>query len=211
MFIRPSVAAPNVVIVAGQDHHGIIAITPCAGGLRAQIEGLILDHPNDPTPVDYRGVSQCHLPLITDARQIQPNLWKGHVFDPRNGSIYAVELHLDPHGNLALRGFLGIPLLGHTQTWTRYAGTVPADCRMHTDRQIARQHHLLPRHHSRQDHDAGAASSPPSPGAKSDAASSTHRQPHSGFAPKPQHFPLHLVLLTWQIARTELARRVHHL
>jgi uncharacterized protein (DUF2147 family) len=114
-----------------QDRDGIIRITNCGGNLCADIAGLILDHPDDPTPVDYRGVSQCHLPLITDARPIQPNLWKGHINDPRNGSVYGVELHLDPHGNLALRGFLGIPLLGHTQTWTHYTGPVPADCRMH--------------------------------------------------------------------------------
>ena len=26
--------------------------------------------------------------------------------------------------------FLGIPLLGQTQTWTRYAAAVPSDCRI---------------------------------------------------------------------------------
>lgn len=125
-------AAPNVNgLWLTQDHDGIIKITNCGGELCAEIAGLILDHPNDPPPVDYRGVSHCHLSLIADARLIQPNLWKGHITDPRNGGVYGVELHLDPRGNLALRGFLGIPLLGHTQTWTRYAGKVPDDCRMH--------------------------------------------------------------------------------
>jgi uncharacterized protein (DUF2147 family) len=114
-----------------QDRDGIINVTNCGDSLCAEIAGLILDQPNDPTPVDYRGTSQCHLPLITDARLIQLNLWKGHITDPRNGGVYGVELHLDPHGNLALRGFLGIPLLGHTQIWTRYTGEVPSDCRMH--------------------------------------------------------------------------------
>lgn len=125
-------AAPNVNgLWLTQDHDGIIKVTSCGAVLCAEIAGLILDHPNDPPPVDYRGVSQCHLPLIADARLIQPNLWKGHITDPRNGGVYGVELHLDPHGNLALRGFLGIPLLGHTQIWTRYTGKVPGDCRMH--------------------------------------------------------------------------------
>ena len=125
-------AAPNLTgLWLTQDHDGIIRITNCGADLCAEIAGLILDHANDPTPVDFRGVSQCHLPLITDARPIRPNLWKGHINDPRNGKAYGVELHLDPRGNLALRGFLGVPLLGHTQTWTRYAGTVPDDCRMH--------------------------------------------------------------------------------
>jgi uncharacterized protein (DUF2147 family) len=113
-----------------RDHDGIIRISDCGSDLCAEIAGLILDHPGDPPPVDYRGVSQCHLPLINDARPIRPNLWKGHIIDPRNGSVYGVELHLDLHGNLALRGFLGTPLLGHTQLWTRYTGKVPDDCRM---------------------------------------------------------------------------------
>ena len=112
------------------DHDGIIKVFSCGDSLCAEIAGVILDHATDPTPVDHRGVSQCHLELITDAREVRPDLWKGHIIDPRNGNIYGVELHLDPRGNLALRGFLGIPLLGHTQTWTRYAGPVPDDCRM---------------------------------------------------------------------------------
>jgi uncharacterized protein (DUF2147 family) len=131
LFVRTAAAAPSLTgLWLTQDHDGIIRISNCDGALCAEIAGLILDHPNDPTPVDHRGVSQCHLPLITDARQIQPNLWKGHITNPRNGGVYGVELRLDPHDNLALRGFLGVPLLGHTQTWTRYAGRVPDDCRL---------------------------------------------------------------------------------
>jgi uncharacterized protein (DUF2147 family) len=112
------------------DRGGVIAISPCDGGLCARIVGVFLDRADDPMPLDYRGMSQCDLPLITDARQIGANLWKGHILDPRNGTMYGVELHLDPKGNLAVRGFLGIPLLGETQTWTRYTGAVPADCRI---------------------------------------------------------------------------------
>jgi hypothetical protein len=89
-----------------------------------------LDPPDDPTPVDYRGVSQCHLPLITDARQVGPNLWRGHITDPRNGSVYRVQLSVEGDGTLALRGYLGIPLLGQTEIWTRYIGRLPNDCRL---------------------------------------------------------------------------------
>ena len=125
-----SAESPPTGLWLTQDHDGVIAVEPCDGELCARIEGVVLDHPNDPTPVDYRGVSQCHLPLITDARQTGPNLWKGHITDPRNGDVYDVELYPEPGGNLALRGYLGVPLLGRTQTWTRYAGTVPDDCRL---------------------------------------------------------------------------------
>jgi hypothetical protein len=50
-----------------------------------------------------------------------------------------VELHLDPHGELRLRGFLGIPLLGQTQTWTRYAGPLPEDCRLYSQATVVGQ------------------------------------------------------------------------
>ena len=108
----------------------VVAISFCGAGLCGRFAGLFLDRPTDPMPVDYRGISQCHLLLITDARRVRPNLWKGHITDPRNGHVWGVELHLDPNGDLALRGFFGLPLLGHTQTWTRYPGTTPSDCRI---------------------------------------------------------------------------------
>ena len=134
MLLLPPVAAFAAPSPDGlwltQDHDGIIGISPCDGKLCARIDGLILDHADDRTPVDYRGVSQCHLPLITDAEQVEANLWRGHITNPRNGSVYHVELHLETGGALALRGYIGIPLLGQTQTWTRYDGKVPEDCRM---------------------------------------------------------------------------------
>jgi uncharacterized protein (DUF2147 family) len=113
-----------------QDRNGVIDVSRCGEKLCARIVGVVLDHPGDQMPLDYEGTSQCDLPLITDAREIRPNLWKGHLTDPRNGSVYGAEIHLDPDGNLALRGYLGITLLGRTQTWTRYAGSLPPDCRL---------------------------------------------------------------------------------
>lgn len=127
----PARAAPAITglwLTQGRD--GVIAVSACGKLLCARIAGVVLDRPSDPMPTDYRGVSQCNLPLITDARQIRPNFWKGHILDPRNGIRFGVELHLDPSGKLALHGFLGIPLLGQTETWTRYTGTVPVDCRL---------------------------------------------------------------------------------
>jgi uncharacterized protein (DUF2147 family) len=128
--IRALSATPPAGLWLTQDRDGVIAVEPCGDRLCARIDGVILDHPGDRTPVDYRGVSQCHLPLITDAVQAGPNLWKGHITDPRNGSVYRVELYLERNGNLALRGYLGIPLLGQTETWTHYAGKLPNDCRL---------------------------------------------------------------------------------
>lgn len=124
-------AAPGLTgLWLTQDRNGVIEVSHCGDRLCARIVGVVLDHRDDKMPVDYQGTSQCDLPLISDAAEIRPNLWKGHLTDPRNGSVYGAEIHLDPDGNLALRGYLGFTLLGRTQTWTRYPGTLPTDCRL---------------------------------------------------------------------------------
>ena len=113
-----------------QDKGGVIAVTKCGDRVCAHIAGVVLDNAADPMPVDSRGVSQCGLQLINDATETKPNLWTGHILDPRNGSVFGVELWLQPDGKLALRGYIGVTLLGRTESWTRYAGVVPPDCRL---------------------------------------------------------------------------------
>lgn len=48
------------------------------------------------------------------------NTWeKGQILDPKNGKIYSCKAELDGKDVLKVRGFLGISLLGRTQTWYR--------------------------------------------------------------------------------------------
>jgi uncharacterized protein (DUF2147 family) len=141
----PALAADTLTgLWLTKDHDAVMKVSACDGGLCVEIAGVVLDHATDPIPVDYRGVSQCHLKLVTDAKPIRTNLWRGHILDPRNGSIYDVQLNLDSHGNLALRGFIGIPLFGETQTWTRYSGQVPDNCRLSADTPVAATSRALP-------------------------------------------------------------------
>jgi uncharacterized protein (DUF2147 family) len=128
----PTYASGMVGLWLTQDHDGVMRVSNCGSFLCVDIAGVILDNPSDTTPVDSHGVSQCHLRLVSDAKPVGTNLWKGHILDPRNGKLFGVELHLDPRGNLALRGFVGLPLFGETQIWTRFPGNVPDDCRMST-------------------------------------------------------------------------------
>ena len=54
-------------------------------------------------------------------QQLQANEWgNGYIIDPKNGEIYHCKMTIDPDGNtLQVRGYIGIPLFGRTQTWTR--------------------------------------------------------------------------------------------
>jgi uncharacterized protein (DUF2147 family) len=60
----------------------------------------------------------------------QPNgTWaSGSIYDPATGNTYTCHLTLDGDDRLRLRGYVGIPLLGRTTTWTR-VGTENRSCR----------------------------------------------------------------------------------
>lgn len=47
----------------------------------------------------------------------------GTIYDPDSGSTYRCKVELRNDGTLKVRGFIGVSLLGKTQTWTRYIGT----------------------------------------------------------------------------------------
>jgi uncharacterized protein (DUF2147 family) len=44
----------------------------------------------------------------------------GDILDPNNGKVYRVKLTLTEGGTkLDVRGYIGAPILGRTQTWSR--------------------------------------------------------------------------------------------
>ena len=52
------------------------------------------------------------------------NVWSGgSILDPKIGKIYRCRMTLTDDGNvLHVRGYIGFPLLGRTQTWYRVSG-----------------------------------------------------------------------------------------
>ena len=44
----------------------------------------------------------------------------GDILDPNNGKVYSAKLKLVDNGTkLDVRGYIGLPMLGRTQTWSR--------------------------------------------------------------------------------------------
>jgi uncharacterized protein (DUF2147 family) len=63
---------------------------------------------------------------LTLLRNVKPSagdkgVWEGgDILDPNNGKVYKVRLKpIDGGARLDVRGYIGTPLLGRTQTWIR--------------------------------------------------------------------------------------------
>jgi uncharacterized protein (DUF2147 family) len=113
-----------------EDGDAVIRIAPCGSTLCGLIVGIGTFSPDGSPPKDNFGRSQCGLEIIHALVQSEPGRWFGTITNPEDGRTYKTRLSLDDGGRLRLRGYLGIPLFGSTQTWTAYAGTLTADCRM---------------------------------------------------------------------------------
>jgi uncharacterized protein (DUF2147 family) len=112
------------------DHSGkpkaLIRITESNGEFTGKIEKLFIEAGENPNPT----CKKCD-----GARKDQPVIGMiilfgmkrdgdeyddGQILDPHNGKIYHSKLAIIDGGKkLSVRGYIGIPLLGRTQTWLR--------------------------------------------------------------------------------------------
>lgn len=59
--------------------------------------------------------------ILRNVRMSDPGVWEGgEILDPNNGKDYRVRLRPTEGGKqLEVRGYIGVPMLGRTQTWIR--------------------------------------------------------------------------------------------
>ena len=128
--LAASAAAPSASPVGTwltESGHGVVEIAKCGDALCGRIVGIDRE-PGSPMPTDVNGRPQCGLTIISNEKPEADGTWLGEVTDPRDGATYQAKLWVDGSGNLHLRGFIGIPLLGSTQVWRPFAGRLTAEC-----------------------------------------------------------------------------------
>jgi len=106
----------------------LVRITDSGGVLTGKIEKL-LDPATKPDAVcdkcsdDRKDKPMLGLTIVRNARQDadDPALWiGGDITDPKNGKVYRLRLKpVDGGKTLEVRGYIGMPMLGRTQTWVR--------------------------------------------------------------------------------------------
>lgn len=122
--------APTVLGYWREPGGAVILIAPCDRRLCVTIVRLAGgNHPahdaHNPSP-ELRNRALCGLQIGTSFTEVDPqHAVDGHLYDPRSGHTYSGEMTAE--GNLLhLRGYLGLRILGRTQTWVR--ATQPPPC-----------------------------------------------------------------------------------
>ena len=106
----------------------LIRITESGGVLTGKLEKLL--DPATPADVICKECSDerkdkpvLGMTLLRNVRQNESDkaVWDGgDILDPNNGKVYRVRLKpIDGGSRLEVRGYIGTPILGRTQTWIR--------------------------------------------------------------------------------------------
>lgn len=104
----------------------LVVIAPNGDEIVGTIAEIYAKPGDDPDPV----CAQCPgadrnrrvrgLPILFVAPRVTNGDFRGTILDPDEGEIYRCVITPDPSGRrLTLRGYVGIPLLGRTETWVR--------------------------------------------------------------------------------------------
>ncbi|MDX2003015.1 MAG: DUF2147 domain-containing protein [Chitinophagales bacterium] len=112
-FMASDLAAQNIF---GRwwtkDKKSIVYIYPCENGICGKLEEIV--KPDKPEDIRFKGF----VVLRNFKKRSQKEWVEGQIWDPRTNKDYSGKLVLE--GNqLYVRGFVGIELLGQTQTWER--------------------------------------------------------------------------------------------
>jgi len=105
-----------------------VQIEPCGAELCGRVvwlrsplddDGCDLRDRRNPNPA-LRGRKVAGLEILRGLTPRADGTWRsGRIYDPTSGSTYTCQLTLDGDDRLRLRGYVGVPLIGRTTTWTR--------------------------------------------------------------------------------------------
>lgn len=107
----------------------VLRIAPCGRDLCVEIAALSRgNHPVTDThnpDSKLRNRSLCGLRIGSGFSEIDPQHARGgHLYDPKSGRTYSGQMAAE--GNLLrLRGYVGFPIFGRTETWVRTTNPPP--------------------------------------------------------------------------------------
>lgn len=75
---------------------------------------------HNPDPA-LRSRPLCGMTIMSGFHANGSDRWEGgSLYDPESGNTYGGRISLNADGALSLRGYVGIPLFGRSEEWTRF-------------------------------------------------------------------------------------------
>lgn len=85
-------------------------------------DGTLKRDPENPDAA-LRDRPLCGIEVLTGLKRNDEDTWTfGRVYNPRDGKHYRAYLDAKSDGTVRIRGYVGIPLFGKSETWTRPEG-----------------------------------------------------------------------------------------
>lgn len=104
----------------------LIRISEANGELRGKIEKLFREAGEDPNPKCEKCEGALKdqpivgMTILTGMKKDGDEYNGGKILDPANGKVYKSKMAVQDGGKkLDVRGYIGVPMLGRTQTWVR--------------------------------------------------------------------------------------------
>lgn len=104
----------------------LIRISESNGELRGKIEKLFRDAGEEANPKcdkcegTLKDQPIIGMTILTGMKKDGEEYKGGQILDPANGKVYKSKMALSEGGKkLDVRGYIGVPMLGRTQTWVR--------------------------------------------------------------------------------------------
>ena len=105
-----------------ENGRAVINTYECKRGLCGSIHwiidgGMKIDEKN-PDP-EFKGQPLCNLVILWGFNKDGDDWEDGKIYKADDGDIYNATITVKDENTLALRGYVGVPLFGKTQTWSR--------------------------------------------------------------------------------------------
>jgi len=124
---------PNAIIGTWKNGEGTGMIKITRNGEKFQGQIVWLKEPNDPETGKPK-LDKNHPDKVNHSRPVMglTNMWGfkyskegvwdgGKIYAPKKGSTYDCTIKMKNENTLEVRGYIGISLIGRTDTWTRQA------------------------------------------------------------------------------------------
>lgn len=122
---------PDAIVGVWKTGEGTAMVKIYKNGDKYQGRVVWLKEPNDPETGKPK-VDKNHPEEASRTRPVlglinvwgfsykENNTWDdGNIYDPKNGSTYSCTIRMPNPNTLEVRGYIGVSLIGRTDTWTR--------------------------------------------------------------------------------------------